>query len=263
MAIDDKSLQRALQALHLYDGEIDGKIGPKTLAAERLYAGRRAPRYQVGWSDDRVRLAVEQAILSDLGYYQTAIDGITGPATQAALEKWQDHITFERPSPDPTAGVPHATVWPTQAHVAEFYGAPGAGPHVRLTSPYPLFLDWALTTRVDSFLIHAKCHDSALRAMTAILAHYGPQQIHDLGLDQFGGCLNVRKMRNGSSWSMHAYGCAVDFDADRNQLRENHTTARFARPEYAAFLDAWEAEGWLSLGRARDMDWMHVQAARL
>jgi hypothetical protein len=36
-----------------------------------------------------------------------------------------------------------------------------------------------------------------------------------------------------------------------------------AQPEYAPFLDLWEAEGFVSLGRARNFDWMHVQAARL
>jgi len=30
-----------------------------------------------------------------------------------------------------------------------------------------------------------------------------------------------------------------------------------------AFWKAWEEEGWLSLGRSRNFDWMHVQACRL
>jgi hypothetical protein len=99
--------------------------------------------------------------------------------------------------------------------------------------------------------------------MTKILKIYGHDALVRLGLDQFGGCLNVRKMRNGSAWSTHAWGIAIDWDADRNQLRWGKDRALMAQPEYAPFLDAWEAEGWLSLGRARNFDWMHVQAARL
>jgi hypothetical protein len=263
MFIDDRSVQRALQTAGLYRGEIDGKFGSGSKAAARQWVADRARGYAPSWPDERVRLAAEQAMFLDLGFYSSTIDGIPGPATQVAREKWQDHITFDRESPNPSAGVAKATAWPRQRDCVAFYGQPGHTRNVRLASPYPLFLDWQLSAKVDSFLIHEKCHDSALRAMTAILAHYGPQAIHELGIDQFGGCLNVRKMRNGSAWSMHAFGCAIDFDADRNALRENHRTARFARPEYAPFLDAWEAEGWLSLGRARDMDWMHVQAAQL
>lgn len=266
MFIDDRSVQRFLQSKGLYAGAIDGAFGQASIAASRALLtslGSAATTYAPAWPEARVRIAVEQAIFESIGQDLGIIDGVPGPRTQIARERWQDHVTFVQPSPEPTAGVAKATIWPRQSECATFYGQPGHTPNVRLASPYPLYLDWQLSQKVDSFLIHEKCHDAALRAMNAVLAHYGPDQIHALGLDQFGGALNVRKMRNGSAWSMHAYGCAIDWDADRNQLRENHTTARFARPEYAAFLDAWEAEGAISLGRARDFDWMHVQFARL
>ena len=84
-----------------------------------------------------------------------------------------------------------------------------------------------------------------------------------LRLDRWGGCLNVRKMRGGSSWSMHAWGIAIDFDPDRNQLKWGRDRAVFARPDYDAWWRCWEDEGWTSLGRTKNYDWMHVQAARL
>ena len=99
--------------------------------------------------------------------------------------------------------------------------------------------------------------------LVRVLDHYGPERIRELGLDLFGGCLNVRRMRGGSAWSVHAWGAALDFDPERNQLRWGRARARFARPEYEKWWALWEAEGFLSLGRARDFDWMHVQAARL
>lgn len=260
---DNKSLQRFLQSKGLYSGVIDGVWGKGSDAAARALLGPVA----ASWAPERRIVAVAQTMFEQLGFYTAAIDGLAGPASQAAREKWQDHITFVRPSPDPSAGVTRAPQWPLQRDCPAFYGRPGEPATgwkiVRLETPYPLYLDWSLTTKVTSIQIHEKCRDSAERAMKVILAHYGLDRIHELGIDQFGGSVAVRKMRNGSSWSMHAYGCALDFDADRNQLRETHSSARFARPEYAAFLDAWEAEGWISLGRARDFDWMHVQAARL
>ncbi|MCA1748660.1 MAG: M15 family metallopeptidase [Sphingomonadales bacterium] len=70
-------------------------------------------------------------------------------------------------------------------------------------------------------------------------------------------------MRGGSSWSMHSWGIAIDFDPANNQLRWGRDRARMAKPAYAPFLNAWESEGWISLGRERNFDWMHVQAARL
>lgn len=259
MLIDIRSLQTALKASGAYKGLVDGDEGPLTLRAIRNQAAAVAPRYSSQWSIDRARLAVEQWIFRGLGFYTSAIDGLNGPATQVAAEKWQDHVQFDVEEKDLDIVRP---VWPVQRDLQKFYGDPGEN-QTMLVSPYPLYLDWDLTTPIKRFSIHEKCHDSALRVMDRVLDHYGLDRLHDLGLDQFGGCLNVRKMRNGSSWSTHAWGIAIDWDADRNQLRWTRSNARMARPEYAPFLDLWEQEGWLSLGRARNFDWMHVQAARL
>ncbi len=259
MFVDDRSLQAALRAAGAYTGQIDGDIGPASERGIRVYAAQIAPKYQSGWSLDRARLAVEQTMFKALGFYTSAIDGLNGPATQIAAERWQDYIQF-RAEPEPH--YPAKPVWPYQRDLEKFYGKPG-GNQTMLVSPYPLFLDWDLTTPIKRFSIHEKCHDSALRVMKRVLDHYGPDKIHDLGLDQFGGCLNVRKMRNGSSWSTHAWGIAIDWDADRNPLRTSFARSQMGKPAYAPFLDLWEAEGWISLGRARNFDAMHVQAARL
>ena len=37
----------------------------------------------------------------------------------------------------------------------------------------------------------------------------------------------------------------------------------FWGPEYDAWWRCWESEGWVSLGRLRNFDWMHIQAAKL
>jgi hypothetical protein len=75
--------------------------------------------------------------------------------------------------------------------------------------------------------------------------------------------MNVRKMRGSDAWSMHSWGIALDFDANRNALRMTSKEAAFAKPAYNQWWKLWEDEGWVSLGRERNYDWMHVQAARL
>lgn len=264
MLMDDRSVQRAIKAAGFYPGLVDGAFGRLSRLAARTWVKARVGKYVEAWSDTRVRIAAEQLIMKDLGFYLSNVDGVAGPATQVALEKWQDFLTFKRaPLPDDkVAHLPGKNVWPRQAECLQFYGKPGEN-QTKLTSPYDLYLDWELSQKVTSFSCHEKIHDPALRVMERVADAYGLEKIHELGLDQFGGCLNVRKMRNGSAWSMHAWGIAIDWDADRNSLRETSKTARMAQPEYARFLDLWEEEGFVSLGRARNFDWMHVQAARL
>lgn len=155
-----------------------------------------------------------------------------------------------------------ATIWPRQADVPKFYGARG-GNQSLLELPYAMRIAWDLRKTVKRISVHRKVHDSAARAFARIADTYSAPERKALGLDLFGGCLNVRKMRGGSAWSMHSWGIAIDFDPARNQLNWGSDKARLADPDAEPFWQAWEDEGWLSLGRARNRDFMHVQAARL
>jgi hypothetical protein len=103
---------------------------------------------------------------------------------------------------------------------------------------------------------------SLYKIFESTLSTYGVD-IETLGLNLFGGCLNVRKMRGGSSWSIHSWGAAIDLDPDNNQLRWDNNKATFAKSDYDPFWEIVEKEGWTSLGRRKNYDWMHFQAARL
>ena len=110
---------------------------------------------------------------------------------------------------------------------------------------------------------NAKVKDSLERVLQQVLAHYGPDRIRELRLDLYGGGFAMRDKRGGTTMSTHAWGIAFDFDPDHNKLKWNRDRATLARPEYDAWWHCWEAEGWVSLGRTRNYDWMHVQAARV
>ena len=126
-----------------------------------------------------------------------------------------------------------------------------------------MVLAWDLDSKVTQITCHEKVHDSLKRIFENTLSHYGIDTIKELRLDRFGGCLNVRKMRGGSSWSIHSWGAAIDIDPDRNQLKWGRDRAFLARPEYEPFWKIVESEGWTSLGKARNYDWMHLQACSL
>ena len=157
--------------------------------------------------------------------------------------------------------------WPLQttAAMTAFYG-PAGGPKCTAGSarlPFPFPLAWDASQRVSRI----SCHVNVASALEGIFrdaaAHYGEKQFRALRLDQFGGCYNYRKMRGGSRLSIHAWGAAVDLDPLSNGLKVAAPKARFSGEAYVPFWKIVEAAGAVSLGRARDFDWMHFQFARL
>lgn len=142
------------------------------------------------------------------------------------------------------------------------YGEPnptGKGYLVTIDLPYPMRVAWEKTTSIKKM----QCHKDAAKAFLAVfndlLAYYGYEQLVALGIDLYGGCFNYRKMRGGTKLSIHSWATALDLDPDRNLLREDHTTARFARPEYKPMINIFYKHGFESLGVEADYDWMHFQ----
>lgn len=227
-------IQNELRTLGLYTGNLDGDYGPKTVAAVQAFQRLNGLKP----------------------------DGVVGPKTWDELFDVVLTIrNYVPPFPAPKA----ATVWPRQKDVATFFGPP-AGPRatagtVRL--PFAFRLAWDLDARVTSF----KCHDLVASAMTKIwsdtAAHYGEETMRRLRLDLFGGCYNPRKMRGGTSWSMHAYGIAQDVDPEHNQLKWTRDLASLDDAVYDPFWRIVESTGAISLGRVANYDWMHFQFARL
>lgn len=224
-----------------------------------------------------------QSRLTAHGFSVGPIDGKLGENSVAALCAFQsarklpvtgqtDAMTVEALRTNPSVFVPVRPVgelpaarqpsWPRQPDVPQFFGPVGTNQKI-IDVPFDMFLAWDKSKRTRRMSLHTKVADSALRALQVIATVYSATERKTLGIDLFGGSLNVRKMRGGSSYSMHSWGIAIDFDPERNQLAWKSDRARLAKPDAIPFWQAWEAEGWVSLGRARNFDWMHVQAARL
>lgn len=125
--------------------------------------------------------------------------------------------------------------------------------------PYPMRIAWDTKVKVNRMRCHKLVAQKFKAVFDELLAVYGYNRIKELGIDLFGGCFNYRKMRGGSSWSMHSWGIAIDLDPSRNKLKESARTARFARPEYKPMIDIFYKHGFISLGVEKDYDWMHFE----
>ena len=225
-------IQNQLTSVGLPVGLIDGLLGPVTEAAIKAFQKRSG----------------------------LVVDGDAGPSTQSALSDAVDALS-EIKGPLRT-DAPHSNDWPRQRDCIKYYGSPGTN-QTKIALPFPMKLAWDTSIIVNAMTLHEKVASSAERCFERIADAYSAKKRADIGLDMFGGSLNVRKMRGGTVWSMHSWGIAIDFDPIRNQLRWKAGKARLSEPDAEVFWRIWEDEGWLSLGRARNFDWMHIQAARL
>lgn len=233
---------------------VDGIIGPKTMAAVNVAISHYVRK---GWSKERRLIAAQQLLISRSGIDVGFIDGLVGPNTRYALECWQN-AQRDKKVPWPVPKNP----WPRERDAESFFGSPGVNLE-RMKLPYKMKLAWDLSTSVTSFYINRECADSAHNVLERVLEIYGLDEIERLGLNIYSGCFSNRAKRGGTTKSMHAYGAAIDFDDTHNQLRMHAPQARFSGEAYIPWWEAWEDEGWVSLGRERNYDWMHVQAAVL
>jgi len=141
------------------------------------------------------------------------------------------------------------------------YGQPGDPDNlVTLALPYPMRIAWDTTKSVSKIQCHKLIAVNLGNVFNNLLTHYGYSELNRLGIDLFGGCVNVRLQRGSKTkWSRHAWGIAIDLDPARNTLKETSKTARFARPEYKAMIDIFYKHGFVGLGPEKNYDWMHFE----
>lgn len=161
-------------------------------------------------------------------------------------------------------------MWPLESECMAFYGDPrgrNGQPNalwetanlVQIRAPYPLTYAGKPVTLIR---VHRKCADALRSALTDAWARVGAdlKKAAALGMTTYDGSYNYRLKRTNSELSMHAFGCALDFDAAHNPL--GRRTGRFT--EDHPLVLAFKAQGATWGGNFRSTpDLQHFQFARV
>ena len=154
--------------------------------------------------------------------------------------------------------------WPSQAEVRSgksIFGKAGDESQLVLVAPaYPLYYEGRVVKHVR---VHKLIAEHVQEIFKEVLEAYGIERIKELGLDQYSGSYNYRATRSGATMSMHSWGIALDFAAEKNAYSMKKPKASLSKPECEKWWEIWERHGAVSLGRAKNYDWMHVQFATL
>ena len=174
-------------------------------------------------------------------------DGFWGPKSQA---RCREHLRSLMPSPNPW---PHST----QAALREFYGEPGDESNlVTIEFPFPMYYGGKL---VKKSRCHLKVAPSLKRILQAIGDLHGKDREVMEEAEDYGGIFNFRQKRGGTSFSVHAWGAAIDLDADDNTFRDTWPLKADMPLE---IMEAFAREGWQSAGAFWGYDAMHFEATR-
>lgn len=219
-----------------------------------------------------------QQRLNALGFGPLREDNDFGPVTKLAVQRFQaknglvpdgvvGKLTDAALFPPAAGNGLSPQRWPKQSACDAFYGNPRLGNAgwqlgylVRVPVPWQMAMG---SVKVSSITIHRKCSESLSRILEAAWAAIGRDQAvaHRRHWDVYSGSYNFRPIRGSSRLSMHAYGCAIDFDAPCNQLGSSATDAVGFRAD-DPLVEAFEAESWVWGGRwTGRSDPMHFQAA--
>lgn len=275
-----KAIQHGLKELGLYDDDIDGYLGDRSLAAAEAFLlaneNRLPDDYVATWPQKRKFVIVLQMLSDDAGFDPGIVDGWLGTNTRNAASLYIRSIeglqVFNVWDDDPIDVNPNG--WPSDktAELNNYFGRPRPdncteieSRLVRVDSPWSMPLDWNLSQSRSFFRVHELVAPSLERVLTSIEVNYSTAEVVRLGLNRFSGDYVCRKITGGSRMSTHAYGIAIDFYGSKNQLRRTtHDTPppTLAHTDCNLFWEAFENEGWYSLGRSQNYDWMHVQAAK-
>ncbi len=96
----------------------------------------------------------------------------------------------------------------TDAQIIKAFGQPGNPDNFTIIQlPYPMRIAWDLKTQVHKMQCHELAEHRFLSVFNDLLTHYGLAELQRLGIDIFGGCVNVRTMRGSKTkWSRHSWG---------------------------------------------------------
>lgn len=186
----------------------------------------------------------------------TVPDGYWGPqstkATQRHLQRIAGKARYRFPS--------QADIR-TDKSVFGPHGVPDGyePPMTMIRLPFQLHLYGDSSKRVATIRLHEECADAFLSAFQRLAEVYpdgGSRK--ESGILDYYGTYNPRSIRGGSVWSMHAYGVAIDLDANRNRNRSHWPVASKMPIEV---MECFAQEGILSAGAFWNRDAMHFQSS--
>lgn len=149
----------------------------------------------------------------------------------------------------------------TDEQIIRKYGQPGDPLNITiLTLPYPMRIAWDTSKSVTRIQCHKLIKEDLNNVFSELLNYYGYEKIKELGIDLFGGCLNVRLMRGSKKrWSRHSWGIAIDLDPLRNGLKTKWPDAQFSKKEYEPMIKIFYDNWFISYGKERGFDAMHFE----
>ncbi len=152
------------------------------------------------------------------------------------------------------------TAWPKDNQAARnaFYGDPAKGDiPAQLVPVVPPFIMRYEGKPIKSIMFHKKAAPALHAALNEIWDAYGRDQakIDAAGISKYAGAYNHRMVRGSSTkWSNHAYGAAIDLNAEENGLYQK---GNMPQPVIDAFL----RQGWMWGGDYQGRkDPMHFEA---
>ena len=240
----------------------DGVIGGKTLAALATALGTTVSSYKATTIKN-----IQKAV-------GATADGVLGCKTLNAIIKKLSGTTVKKPTVDPLVqkyidkpikytDVNYKASLVKQSVLRKGTSAFGKAGNesvlvnVPVPANYPLKYDGK---PVKSIRIHKLVADRLAAALQDIINHYG-EDIEKVapGACVYDGSYNFRKTTGTSSYSIHSWGLALDFDASNNTMKMAAPKARLSQPIYEPFWNILEYHGFMSLGRRGNYDWQHIQ----
>ena len=157
------------------------------------------------------------------------------------------------------------STWPKQSECLKLFGNPSTAKFerqhiVRVRTPFTL---WMGDVKITRIAMNKICAESILTILEEIQEHYNNDYdaLTAAGVTDFGGAWNVRTMRGGSSLSMHAYGLAIDLNADLNPLGKKPGWKKGSFTEDHPVVKIFRKHKWVWGGPWTRPDGMHFQAA--
>lgn len=179
------------------------------------------------------------------GFYPGPIDGWWGERSQTACRMYLRSL------------MPKVNPWPRAGELRAFYGEPGDERNLTaIGTPFPMFY---AGRRIATLRCHKKVAASLMRVLTAIGKGYGTNRGIMEEAEDYGGCFNFRNKRGATSLSVHAWGAAIDLDADDNTFRDSWPMQADMPLE---IMECFAREGWVSAGAFWGYDAMHHEAVQ-